>query len=479
MPIPKDERIPAHPPVATDYMSEEPRRVILMTPLMSTLGALLVFFSVAVVAVVILPTFTMNPPPSSNWLPFTDAAYKGKAIYLANGCVYCHSSFTRPEDYWRAPYYLYPRISEPGDYWAGDPGPNIFGTARTGPDLSQEGGQHPDDWQQAHYWSPRSTTPLSIMPRFNFLSDQERTLLQSFIQEQGGKEAVLRYVTETIGDNLMQINMGIKDPQETYPDFVSQVQNNGYNTNGSPDDESSWGLDWKAVWMVNSFERGYWLEHDPLVLNEQNLLRGKELYLLRCAGCHGYEGNGSGPAAQFLLPNPFNFQSGMGGPMTSDGMLYHRILTAGKGTAMENFGTRLSVEDTWRIVLFLRTIQNGSLDEKTSVPTVGMWEQWTPPADLLTYVDAHPIQAGPGVIDQAQSDPFAAAAHWLAPGLAEGDVVLVGGKLPMSPFLLRNLIHDEYMKAVQNAFQEAKARGNKLPSESEIMSTEGVEFHIP
>ena len=30
---------------------------------------------------------------------------------------------------------------------------------------------------------------------------------------------------------------------------------------------------------------------------------------------------------------------------------------------MENFGTRLSVEDIWRVVLFLRTIHNGTLTD--------------------------------------------------------------------------------------------------------------------
>ena len=478
----QEERIPAHPPVAHGELSEEPRRLILMTPLMCTLGAVLVFMAVAVVVVVILPTFSMNPPPSVNWAPYTDNAMYGRALYNSNGCVYCHSYFTRPNDYIRAPYYLYPRISEPGDYWRGEPSPNIFGTARTGPDLSQEGGQHPADWEKAHFWSPRATTPISVMPRFNFLSDRDMSELTAFLHESGGKEGYLRTATQEIGGTLMGINMGLKDPEKEFPDLVNQLKASGeYKSDGKPDDMSPWGLPWKAVWMVNSFERGYWLEHDPLPLNEQNLLRGKVIFLERCAGCHGYSGDGGGPASDFLLPNPFNFQDteSVMGPFGSDGMFYHRILTAGKGTAMENFGTRLSVEDIWRVVLFVRTIQNGSMAEEKTLPTMDMWVEWTPPPPLLKYVDDHPIRDGPGVIKETKSDPFSAAAHWAAPGLAPGDIVLVGGKLPMSTSQIAQLIQNKYMNKLEQAYNETQARGGVLPDKASIMSTEGLQFHAP
>jgi hypothetical protein len=169
----------------------------------------------------------------------------------------------------------------------------------------------------------------------------------------------------------------------------------------------------------------------------------------------------------------------MTGPFASDGQLYYRILTGGKGTAMENFGTRLTVEDTWRLVLFLRTIPNGSLETPDTVPTVDMWEQWTPPEPMLNYIDNHPIQDSAGTISDTQSDPFAAAAHWVSPGMAPGNEIYVGGKLPITPVLLRDLIRQTYMDQLQQAYDEAKARGQDLPPQEDVMSTHGLTFHAP
>ncbi len=92
-----DKRIPAHPPTPQGFASEEPQRFILMTPFMAGIGGLIAFFSV-VLMVVVLPTATYNPPASHNWLPLSQEAHLGRGIFIANGCVYCHSGFTRPQD---------------------------------------------------------------------------------------------------------------------------------------------------------------------------------------------------------------------------------------------------------------------------------------------------------------------------------------------------------------------------------------------
>jgi hypothetical protein len=51
---------------------------------------------------------------------------------------------------------------------------------------------------------------------------------------------------------------------------------------------------------------------------------------------------------------------------------------------MENFGTRLSVEDIWRVVLFLKTIPNGGLRE---MPTPEMYIRWTGYPELYRWAD--------------------------------------------------------------------------------------------
>ena len=85
-------------------------------------------------------------------------------------------------------YFLYPKISQPGDFWGSDQSPNLLGTERTGPDLSQESGWHPYDWQVAHFYDPRYMDPLSLMPDMKSLfSDRQVGQLVAFVEQRSGK----------------------------------------------------------------------------------------------------------------------------------------------------------------------------------------------------------------------------------------------------------------------------------------------------
>ena len=99
---------------------------MVMTPLVIAFGGLIAYFTV-VLMVVVLPTTTFEPPPSPNNLPLTELQDYASP-FLANGCVYCHSGFMRPQDVAAGQYYLYPRISEPGDYVAPDQSAQYVGS---------------------------------------------------------------------------------------------------------------------------------------------------------------------------------------------------------------------------------------------------------------------------------------------------------------------------------------------------------------
>src|SRR6185312_10460840 len=110
-----------------------------MTPLTVLLGSTLILFSV-VIANVIAPVFVFAPRPSANARPYTPLQLEGRAIYIQNGCVYCHSQVTRSMDWGLGSG----EAAVAGDY-AYD-SPHLVGSERTGPDLFREGGYHPDDW---------------------------------------------------------------------------------------------------------------------------------------------------------------------------------------------------------------------------------------------------------------------------------------------------------------------------------------------
>ena len=128
-----------------------------MTPLAVVIGSLMLLASVVLV-VVYVPWATRHEEPSEIFRTRSQMEAEGRLIYIANGCVYCHSQSIRTIDWGHGAE----RIAQAGDYVSDQP--ILLGSQRTGPDLSQEGGEHPDDWHIAHFINPRYTRPASIMP---------------------------------------------------------------------------------------------------------------------------------------------------------------------------------------------------------------------------------------------------------------------------------------------------------------------------
>src|SRR5256714_1662053 len=156
-------------------------------------------------------------------------------------------------------------------------------------------------------------------------------------------------------------------------------------------------------------DRSYWLAGDPLPVTEGNLLRGKEVFLDRCVGCHGLAGDGKGPGARFLSPPPADFTSAddacCGGD-TGPGDFYYRILRGWPGTAMENFGDRLSVDDIWRVVLFIKTIPNHTLNRDV-IPEPKDFIVWQPSKELLAWVaSSQKLTNNASFNKKAVTDPF-------------------------------------------------------------------------
>lgn len=100
-------------------------------------------------------------------------ALKGKAIYVAEGCVGCHTQQVRNIDMDK-PFGSRPSI--PADYavnrrtdlWRNTA--TLMGTERTGPDLINIGGRQPSiDWHLLHLYQPRAVVAESIMPSYSWM----------------------------------------------------------------------------------------------------------------------------------------------------------------------------------------------------------------------------------------------------------------------------------------------------------------------
>ncbi|KAA8679788.1 cbb3-type cytochrome c oxidase subunit II [Vibrio gigantis] len=133
-------------------------------------------------------------------MPLTPIELAGRDIYISEGCHVCHTQMVRP---------LEPEVKRNGrpNKEADDiyEFPNLWGSKRTGPDLTNLGRKYSDQWHVIHLIDPRKVVPTSIMPSYPWLFEQ--TLTGDNIS---AKMEVLRtlgvpYSDQEIGDARLQV----------------------------------------------------------------------------------------------------------------------------------------------------------------------------------------------------------------------------------------------------------------------------------
>jgi cytochrome c oxidase cbb3-type subunit I/II len=118
----------------------------------------------------IVPMFAIKSdiPRIASVKPFTPLELVGRDIYIAEGCVNCHSQMIRPLI---AETERYGEYSKPGESVYEHP--FLWGSRRIGPDLAREGVRNPSAlWHLRHFAAPDSTSPGSIMPSYAHLIEQ-------------------------------------------------------------------------------------------------------------------------------------------------------------------------------------------------------------------------------------------------------------------------------------------------------------------
>jgi mono/diheme cytochrome c family protein len=89
---------------------------------------------------------------------------------------------------------------------------------------------------------------------------------------------------------------------------------------------------------------------------------GKVKYDMLCAGCHGTEGKGNGPAAGSLNPKPADLSNADYLKNLRDKYLYEVIRDGGakvkKSPLMPAWGGALNDRDIWNLVAYLRSLSS-------------------------------------------------------------------------------------------------------------------------
>ena len=163
------------------------------------IGSLIIFF-MGTLATVYLPFFdpSMSKPNatamSRNYKP-DSAEYRGRQIYVREGCHTCHTQYVRAV---KADTGLGP-VSVPEDYYYDSP--VMQGTIRTGGDLMWVGRRTSPEWHRKHLNNPRSVLPGSIMPSYNYLTENEREDLIAYLMS-------LKPAPSTAGTTSLPITNG-------------------------------------------------------------------------------------------------------------------------------------------------------------------------------------------------------------------------------------------------------------------------------
>ncbi len=278
------------------------------------IGSMLVIIA-ATVMTVLWPMYSINDRPSNIWRRSTKLELRGRALYIANGCTYCHSQYVRSQDWGLGAE----RIAQTGDYY--DQRPHLLGSERTGPDLSQDGGERSDDWHYAHFVNPRLTRPRSLMPRFAYEGNAGIRAMTSYVQSLGGTWADERMVE-----------------QYRWKTEALAAYRRGFDEN--------------IKWLHSRIPQGWRIMQSQTIASEASVSRGENIYQEYCLGCHGPVGDGMGPAWPYLEPRPVNFTTLKRHLIDGKyigGILYYQIMNGVTGSAMPYFKKDLESAKIWDV----------------------------------------------------------------------------------------------------------------------------------
>jgi cytochrome c oxidase cbb3-type subunit 2 len=314
------------------------------------------------------------------WMEHAASAYtpleqQGRAVYVREGCWYCHSQYVRPVT---GETRRWGPITQAGEY-AHDL-PHLFSTRRIGPDLSRVGLKYSDAWHLAHFWDPRMLSPDSIMPRFSALFDgpwQARIVTDA----EGRRTLERTPATEALFD----FEAGAPRPLTPNAEGLLYVPERGrYPVIFTPNEEfggevvslvtASAELTALVAYLQKlGTNRGKWrdrfepqrLEASQVAVprSEEWIAHGQAVYARRCLGCHGESGDGNGPAAAFMQQDrPRNFTLGVfkfrltpSGSMPDDGDLMRTITRGVRGTAMPSWH-ELPEKDRLAVIQYIKYV---------------------------------------------------------------------------------------------------------------------------
>jgi cytochrome c oxidase cbb3-type subunit 2 len=233
------------------------------------------------------------------------AAARGRRVYVAEGCIGCHSQRVRPgardELAWGPSH---------GD--RADGVPRLIGVRRQGPDLANAGNRRSAVWHRLHLEDPRRLAPRSTMPSYAHLFGDGR------------------------GDDLVA--------------YLSSL--------GAGSERARYALTQAAPVPAR-----------PAAPAALAVRRGGRLFAELCSPCHGRHGGGDGPLAPALgrrpaidLRKPRWWLVSWGPGSEPEGEALARVVRFGVPTTSMPGHEWLSDEQVAEVVAFVQALRRGEVD---------------------------------------------------------------------------------------------------------------------
>jgi mono/diheme cytochrome c family protein len=111
-----------------------------------------------------------------------------------------------------------------------------------------------------------------------------------------------------------------------------------------------------TTFMQFGVPKAYEGKHATIAKGPEAIAAGRAIFARDCASCHGANGLGNGEAANALSPSPALLAYMIRRPIAVDAYLLWTISDGGEqfGSAMPAFKDKLSNDDMWRVVAFMR-----------------------------------------------------------------------------------------------------------------------------
>ena len=304
----------------------------------------------------------------------------------------------------------------------------FFPQEEFGPDLSRVGMKYSDEWHLAHFWDPRMIVPDSIMPRFAEFFDGPYKNVK-IVEDDAGNKTLDKQADTS---DLFDFNNKEKILLTPNADGLVFVAEKGKNPVIWVPNEEFTGETVQVIAQTTELKgliaylqklgmnRGKWRDvFEPQRIEAATISSpkskewigyGQEVYERRCAGCHGDNGNGNGPAATFMYNfRPRDFTQGVfkfrltpSGSLPQDGDLFRTITRGIRGSAMPSWHM-LPSKDRLAVIQYIKYVL---AVDKSDGEAYAYFTEEPPEAPIYIEVPPEPSEeiatAGKAVWQQAK-----------------------------------------------------------------------------